>query len=257
MCLSSFRRQTFSREVSEAVHISMILFLFQNLTKHSHSSVLVIPADDLRLAEEVATYGTAKQRKEAGRDECESIASIEQHEGLEPPDDFQYNHVGLSSDRAALLLKEYGLNELPEYVEPKWIVFLKLLFCAPMPIMIWIAIIIEAGIMNWLDMGILLLIQFTNASISFYETNKAGNAVAALKSSLRPSATAKRDGEWQVIDATLLVPGDLGKDTVLYRTFCLRLRQTITLISFDVWISSSSWQRFCSTCRLPCQRLRD
>jgi H+-transporting ATPase len=59
--------------------------------------------------------------------------------------------------------------------------------------------------------GILLLIQFTNASISFYETNKAGNAVAALKSSLKPSATAKRDGEWKVIDATLLVPGDLGK----------------------------------------------
>lgn len=43
---------------------------------------------------------------------------------------------------------------------------------------------------------------------SFYETNKAGNAIAALKSSLKPKATAKRDGVWKVLDAALLVPGD-------------------------------------------------
>lgn len=29
----------------------------------------------------------------------------------------------------------------------------------PMPVMIWIAIVIEAAIENWLDMGILLAIQ--------------------------------------------------------------------------------------------------
>jgi H+-transporting ATPase len=84
-------------------------------------------------------------------------------------------------------------------VDPKWLIFLRQ-FWAPMPIMIWIAIIIEAAILNWLDMGILLFIQFTNASISFYETTKAGDAVAALKSSLKPTATVKRDGKWKVID---------------------------------------------------------
>jgi H+-transporting ATPase len=71
-----------------------------------------------------------------------------------------------------------------------------------------IAIIIELAISNYIDMAILLLIQFANASISFYETNKAGNAIAALKSSLKPTATCKRDGEWKVIDAAGLVPGD-------------------------------------------------
>jgi H+-transporting ATPase len=44
-----------------------------------------------------------------------------------------------------------------------------------------IAIVVEAAIQGWIDMGILLGIQFTNASISFYETTKAGDAVAALK----------------------------------------------------------------------------
>jgi H+-transporting ATPase len=76
------------------------------------------------------------------------------------------------------------------------------------PMMIWLAIIIEAAIQNYLDMGILLAIQLMNASISFYETTKAGKAVAVLKSSLKPTATCKRDGKFQNIDATLLVPGD-------------------------------------------------
>eukprot|EP00970_Alexandrium_tamarense_P007266 scaffold1308_cov189-Alexandrium_tamarense.AAC.4 len=177
------------------------------ITKFAQANAL--KGDDLRLAEEVEKYGTITERKELGRTEEASVGSIEQHEGLEPPDDFVYNHVGLTSVQAAALLKEYGPNELPEKIEPKWLIFFRLLFCAPMPIMIWIAVIIEAGIQNWLDMGILLLIQFTNASISFYETNKAGDAVAALKSSLKPSATCKRDGKWEVTDATLLVPGDL------------------------------------------------
>jgi H+-transporting ATPase len=59
-------------------------------------------------------------------------------------------------------------------------------------------------------MGILLAIQLTNASISFYELNKAGNAIAALKSSLKPTATVKRDGKWKVINATEVVPGDVS-----------------------------------------------
>ena len=38
----------------------------------------------------------------------------------------------------------------------------------PMPIMIWLAVIVEAAIANWIDMIILLLIQFINASIGWY-----------------------------------------------------------------------------------------
>ena len=77
--------------------------------------------------------------------------------------------------------------------------------------MIWAAIIIEAAIQSWPDMAILLGIQLLNASLSFYETSKAGNAVAALKNSLKPLADVKRDGKWQRMDAALLVPGDLIK----------------------------------------------
>jgi magnesium-transporting ATPase (P-type) len=169
----------------------------------SFNQAPILGFDDLKLADNVAAYGTAQERKGTiMEDDFQEMMK----EGDEAP--FVFNHVGLTSEEAAKRLIQYGRNELPESIDPKWLVFLRQ-FWAPMPIMIWIAIIIEAGIENWIDMGILLLIQFANASISFYETNKAGNAVAALKSSLKPTATVKRDGEWKVIDGGTVVPGDM------------------------------------------------
>jgi H+-transporting ATPase len=77
--------------------------------------------------------------------------------------------------------------------------------------MLWTAATIEHSLGNYVGMGILLGIQFITAAFSFYETSKAGDAVAALKASLKPLATVKRDGRWQNVDATRLVPGDLVK----------------------------------------------
>lgn len=157
--------------------------------------------DDLSFAEQVQEYGTRRERIASG------ISDIMLEQNLKKEEVFELNGKGLTSEEAAKRLKKYGPNELPEKVDPKWLVFLRQ-FWAPMPIMIWIAIIIELAIENFLDMGILLAIQLTNASISFYELNKAGNAIAALKSSLKPTATVKRDGKWKVINATEVVPGD-------------------------------------------------
>ena len=176
--------------------------------------------DDGRMAEAIVRHGNMREREESADVSAMTIAEIVQAESEGGPvdehgnkrvpvvDDFVYNHVGLTDDEAKVLLEKHGRNELPEKIVPKWRLFLDQ-FRAPMPIMIWIAIIIEAAIDNWIDMGILLVIQFTNAGISFYELNKAGNAVAALKNSLKPTATCKRNGKWAVVDATLLVPGDL------------------------------------------------
>jgi H+-transporting ATPase len=115
---------------------------------------------------------------------------------------------GLTSQAAEELLAKHGPNVLPEKVIPLWYIFLSLLW-QPMPIMIWIAALVEAILSNWSDMGILLLIQFINATIAFYEVVKAGDAIAALKASLKPEATVKRDGKWKIIGAAGVVPGDL------------------------------------------------
>jgi len=121
---------------------------------------------------------------------------------------FVFNKTGLSSAEAKRLLELHGLNALPEKKVPKWKIFLNLLI-APMPLMIFAAAFIEWSIGNMPDMCILLFINFANAGIGFYETVKAGDAVEALKKSLKPKATVKRDGKWQVIDGTTVVPGDM------------------------------------------------
>lgn len=118
--------------------------------------------------------------------------------------------TGLTSAEAEELLKRYGLNALPEKTTPSWLIFLRLLW-GPMPAALWAAIIIEFALENFPDGAILLAIQLANALIGWWETVKAGDAVAALKNSLKPVATVCRDGKWQPIDATLLVPGDLVK----------------------------------------------
>ena len=76
---------------------------------------------------------------------------------------------------------------------------------------IWAAIAIEAGVGHYVDVGILAFIQFVNAFIGWHETTKSADAVAALKASLKPRATAKRGGSWATLDAAELVPGDIVK----------------------------------------------
>jgi len=128
-------------------------------------------------------------------------------EELEKKRDFKHS-MGLSSNEAAQLLIIHGKNEIPEKSESSLLIFLRGCW-GPMPIAIWIAVILLFALQNWPDGGILLVILFANATISWYETMKAGNAVAALKKSLRPTATVFRDGHWQNIEGTLVVPGDL------------------------------------------------
>ena len=101
---------------------------------------------------------------------------------------FPFLEEGLSQAEAAERLLRYGPNKLPSTKVPVWKQVLKLL-TQPMALMMWVAAVIEAGIENFPDMVILLGIITINASISFYEMRKSGNAVAALQASMKPMAT--------------------------------------------------------------------
>eukprot|EP01134_Creolimax_fragrantissima_P003891 CFRG3891T1 len=139
--------------------------------------------------------------------EKDSTVDLEDRTGADELPDFYPSH-GITQQEADNLLAQWGRNELVEVTIPSWRIYLNQLY-APMPIMIWCAIIIEAAIQNFPDMGVLLAIQFINATIGWYEITKAGDAVAALKASLKPMATVKRDDKWQNIDGALVVPSDM------------------------------------------------
>jgi H+-transporting ATPase len=115
---------------------------------------------------------------------------------------------GLTDAEVTGRLERFGRNELVSKITPKWKIFVSK-FRGPMPYMIWIAIIIEAIILDWLNFGVLLLLQMVNGCLAFNEATKAGDAIAALKASLKPEAQVKRNGIWQNVDAGTLVPGDL------------------------------------------------
>ena len=129
-------------------------------------------------------------------------------QGKEVGVDFHAEGKGLDDATVAALLRIHGKNVLPEKKVSNMRILINLLL-EPMPIIIWFAIFIEIILEKWTDGSILVFIQFTNTSIAFYETCKAKSAMSALKSSLPPQATVKRNGAWVTIDMSNIVPGDL------------------------------------------------
>ena len=115
---------------------------------------------------------------------------------------------GLSSSEAAQRLQQYGPNTL---VEKKTATWLKLLgyFWGPIPWMIEIAAILSALVRHWPDFWIIIALLVFNAGVGFWQEYTAGNAVEALKQQLALKAQVLRDGAWQMIEAQLLVPGDI------------------------------------------------
>uniref|UniRef100_K3WH59 Cation-transporting P-type ATPase N-terminal domain-containing protein n=1 Tax=Globisporangium ultimum (strain ATCC 200006 / CBS 805.95 / DAOM BR144) TaxID=431595 RepID=K3WH59_GLOUD len=114
---------------------------------------------------------------------------------------------GLSTVEAARRLKVFGPNELATKEKSPWVKLAEQ-FWGPMPIMIWLAIFVELLTKDMPDFFVLLFLQILNGTVGWYEELKAGNAVAALKASLKPEALVIRDGVHQTINAALLVPGD-------------------------------------------------
>ena len=122
--------------------------------------------------------------------------------------EFQFSS-GLTSDEARKLQEIHGKNEMPDKSTPPLLIYLSLLV-EPMPLMIWVAAIIEAAIGNYVDMAILLFILFANATISFVETMNANDAIKALKKSFTKDVVSVfRDEKWQMVSIVDLVPGDL------------------------------------------------
>jgi len=75
--------------------------------------------------------------------------------------------------------------------------------------MIEVAAVLSAILQHWMDLGVILALLIFNAVVGFWQEFQAANAVDALKKQLALKARAKRDGEWQEVEASSLVPGDV------------------------------------------------
>jgi H+-transporting ATPase len=71
------------------------------------------------------------------------------------------------------------------------------------------ALILQLGIGAYLEAGVLGALLLFNATLGMMQQGRAGAALALLKNKLAPTALALRDGKWQRLAASELVPGDV------------------------------------------------
>ena len=160
-----------SRGGSEAVIIQVVRKKSTTDTIRKASEPRILSQSDLRMVDHLMKKARAgfEEEKEGGKGLITSEEDIDR-DPLYMDDKFEYSH-GLTSHESEARLAIHGPNCLPEKVIPKWYIFVSQLW-EPMPIMIWIAAIVEVAIENYPDFGILLAIQFINAGLGFYEIVK-------------------------------------------------------------------------------------
>lgn len=119
-----------------------------------------------------------------------------------------HQQTGLTEEEAIKRLKNYGPNALESKSVSPLYKFLSY-FWGPIPWMIEVAAILSALVRHWEEFVIIIVLLLFNAVIGFWEEHKAENALAALKKGLALQARVLRGGEWKVIPAAGLVPGDI------------------------------------------------
>ncbi|CAF1066729.1 unnamed protein product [Adineta ricciae] len=122
---------------------------------------------------------------------------------------------GLNDDQIKERLEKFGHNRLDEKTQSPIIQFL-LFMWNPLSWVMEAAAVVAIAVSNgggrapdWEDFVGIILLLLANSIIGFIEQRNAGSAVKSLMKSLAPEAKVKRNGQWKVIDAAELVPGDI------------------------------------------------
>ena len=116
---------------------------------------------------------------------------------------------GLSSARAAELLRANGPNALPEEKpKPGWRRFLDQ-YRSYMQLILVGAAVVSLVIKEWSTGVLLLVLTLLNAVIGLRQEGKAESAMNALKSMMKATARVRRNGQEAEIPAEQLVAGDV------------------------------------------------
>jgi H+-transporting ATPase len=115
---------------------------------------------------------------------------------------------GLSTVEARARLREYGPNAIHEERRRPWLVF-ALKMWGPVPWMLEVSIFLELLLGKYIEAGIIALLLVFNALLSMIEENRSQDALALLRQRLTLYARVLRDGIWQTLPASDIVPGDI------------------------------------------------
>ncbi|EPQ52391.1 plasma membrane H+-transporting ATPase [Gloeophyllum trabeum ATCC 11539] len=127
----------------------------------------------------------------------------------------QCDDKGLTKEEAQRRLEIFGPNKLEQEEQNAFLQFLSFMWNPLSWVMegaALVAIVLSNGEHrppDWEDFVGIVALLLINSGIGFYEERNAGNAVKALMDSLAPKAKVKRDGKWDEIESSELVPGDM------------------------------------------------
>ncbi|KAJ5652351.1 hypothetical protein N7507_009777 [Penicillium longicatenatum] len=131
-------------------------------------------------------------------------------EGWQAPDDWLETDLrsGLSSGDVEPRRKKCGWNEL---VTEKTNIFIQFLgyFRGPILYVMELAVLLAAGLRDWIDLGVICGILLLNALVGWYQEKQAADVVASLKGDIAMRATVVRNGQEEEILARELVTGDI------------------------------------------------
>ncbi len=117
---------------------------------------------------------------------------------------------GLSENEASTRLSKNGANVLKEEKPPSLIYRFIMQFKDFMVIVLLVAALVSFIVSGHaIDSIVILLVVFLNAILGTVQEARAEKSLEALKKMAAPHAKVLRDGEKQVIDASLLVVGDI------------------------------------------------
>jgi len=121
--------------------------------------------------------------------------------------------IGLTTNDARALLRQQGANSMVVVAEHPIRRACKKLW-APVPWMLEVAILIQLGLGDYPQAGVVSLLLLFNAGLGWFQEGRAQATLDALKSRLALVATVRRDGVWKTLPAAELVLGDVLKLTL-------------------------------------------
>ncbi|KAI6247518.1 Plasma membrane ATPase [Erysiphe necator] len=126
-----------------------------------------------------------------------------------PPEWLQTDwKLGLTTTEVEIRRKKIGFNELTTEKENMFLTFVSY-FRGPILYVMELAVLLAAGLRDWIDFGVIIGILMLNAIVGWYQEKQAADVVASLKGDIALRTTVIRDGHEVEIKARELVPGDI------------------------------------------------
>jgi P-type Mg2+ transporter len=115
---------------------------------------------------------------------------------------------GLTSSEAAARLAEVGPNEPLRVRRLSSVLQLLRLFLNPLVIILLVASAISALLGQVSDAVIIISMVVLGVGINFWQSYRSQQAAERLRAMVTPTATVCRDGQWQELPLSGIVPGD-------------------------------------------------